>query len=227
MKENKTDITVSTYNNIVPEYIEYFKSKDLKGNVQFQKEIDFIVSNLPNNARILDVGTAIGDYPKYLTEKVNKNFDVVGIDAAPNMIKIAINNAPKAKFKVMDARSLDFENSYFNCILCFATLIHLNDEDCLHTLNQFDYILKKDGLLVINVIEQLAKEKENFDDEPFNQKYKTYFNKYKKDFFEKYFINKGYEILKYYDNSMFNPNKINGDISKSNQFSVIIKKIKD
>lgn len=225
MKENKTDITVSTYNNIVSEYIEYFKSKDLKGNVQFQKEIDFVVSNLPDNARILDVGTAIGDYPKYLTEKTDKNFEVIGVDAASNMINVAMTNAPKAKFKVMDARSLDFDNSYFNCILCFATLIHLNDEDCLHTLDKFDYILKQDGLIVINVIEQLNTEKETFDEEPFNPKYKTYFNKYKKDFFEKYFISKGYKILKYYDNPMFNPDKINGDISKSNQFSIIVKKI--
>lgn len=226
MKENKTDITISTYNNIVSEYIEYFKSKDLKGNVQFQKEIDFIVSHLPYNAKILDVGTAIGDYPKYLTEKINKNFDVIGIDAAHNMIKMATTNAPKAKFKVMDARNLNFESSYFDCILCFATLIHLNDEDCLHTLDKFDNILKKGGLLVINVIEQLDKEKETFDDEPFNPKYKTYFNKYKKDFFEKYFISKDYKILKYYDNPMFNPDQIQGDIAKSNQFSIIVKKIK-
>ncbi len=209
------------------EYIEYFKSKDLNGNVQFQREIDFIISNLPNNARILDVGTAIGDYSKYLTEKVNKNFDVIGIDAASNMINIAITNAPKAKFKVMDVRNLDFSYSYFNCILCLAVLSHLNDEDCLHTLDQFDYILKKDGLLVINVIEQLTEEKESFDDEPFNPKYKTYFNRYKKSFFEKYFTNKGYKVLKYYDNPMFNPDKINGVLSKSNQFSIIVKKNKD
>ena len=31
--------TIDTYNNIVKDYIDYFNSKDLHGNVQFQKEI--------------------------------------------------------------------------------------------------------------------------------------------------------------------------------------------
>ncbi len=34
--KDKTDIAIEAYDNIVDEYIEYFKSKDLKGNVQFQ-----------------------------------------------------------------------------------------------------------------------------------------------------------------------------------------------
>lgn len=36
-ENNKIEETIDTYNNIVDEYIEYFNSKDLKGNVQFQK----------------------------------------------------------------------------------------------------------------------------------------------------------------------------------------------
>ncbi len=67
--KNKIDETIDTYNNIVEEYIDYFNSKDLHGNVQFQKEIDILVENLENGSKILDVGTAIGDYPKYFNKK--------------------------------------------------------------------------------------------------------------------------------------------------------------
>ena len=76
-EDNKTDITIKTYNAIVQEYIAYFTTKDLKGNVQFQKEIDYIVSRLQEHAMILDAGTATGEYPKYLTEKCSKKFSVV------------------------------------------------------------------------------------------------------------------------------------------------------
>ena len=122
---NKTDITVETYDSIVDEYVAYFKTKDLKGKVQFQKEIDYICSNLADNAKILDVGCAIGDYPKYLTEKCENNFDVIGIDSSKNMIEEAKKNAPKAKFEVMDIRRLEFPEKTFDAIICFAVLIHL------------------------------------------------------------------------------------------------------
>ena len=111
MSQDKTDITVETYDNIVEEYISYFKTKNLNGKVQFQREIDFICSKLDNNAKILDVGCAIGDYPKYLTERCNKHFNVIGIDSSKNMIEMAKKNAPKANFEVMDIRRLEFEIS--------------------------------------------------------------------------------------------------------------------
>ena len=75
MEIDKIKVTIETYNNIVEEYVDYYKSKDLKGNVQFQKEIDYLISQLNKNAMILDAGTAIGDYPKFLTEKCDKNFN--------------------------------------------------------------------------------------------------------------------------------------------------------
>lgn len=56
MIKNKTDITINTYNNIVDEYIAYFKTREL-----------------PNSATILDAGTALGDYPKYLISQVDKD----------------------------------------------------------------------------------------------------------------------------------------------------------
>lgn len=224
MNKDKTDITIETYDNIVNEYIEYFKTKDLKGKVQFQREIDCICSQLNNNAKILDVGCAIGDYPKYLTEKCKNNFDVIGIDSSKNMIEIAKKNAPKAYFEVMDVRNLKFNKDTFDAIICFATLIHVNDNECIKILNKFDEIIKEDGLIAINVMEWLDDKKEIFEDEPFNPKYKTYFNRYKKEFFIDYFTNKNYEILACYDNPIFNSSKVKGNVADANQFSIIVKK---
>jgi len=221
---NKTDITVETYDNIVNEYISYFKTKNLNGKVQFQKEIDCICSRLNSNAKILDVGCAIGDYPKYLTEKCDNNFDVIGIDSSKNMINEAKKNAPKAKFEVMDIRKLEFPKQTFDAIVCFAVLIHLNDEECVEVLNKFDEIIKYNGLIAINVMEWIKDEKEIFEDEPFNSKYKTYFNRYKKQFFMDYFKNKNYTVLEMIDNPLYNSSKVKGKVADANQFSIIVRK---
>ena len=204
---NKTDITVATFDSIVNEFIEYYRSKDLNGNVQFQKEIDFMCSELKHNAKILDAGTAIGDYPKYLTEKMHEhNFEVIGIDASKNMIEEAKKNAPQAQFKVMDIRNINFANNYFDAIICLATLTYVDDIDCKKILDN--------------------EEKEIFDVEQLNPNYMTYINKYKKEFFVNYFENKNYSILKFFDNPFFNISKlkVKGKIADSNQFSIIVKK---
>lgn len=42
-----------------------------------------------------------------------------------------------------------------------------------------------------------------------------------------YFKNKNYTILQYFDNSLFDSSKINGKVANANQFSIIVKKIKN
>lgn len=221
---DKISETIDTYNNIVKEYIDYFNSKDLHGNVQFQKEIDILINNLEEGSRILDVGTAIGDYPKYLTEKCNKNFKVIGVDSSENMIDVAIKNAPKASFKVMDMRSLDFSDNSFNAIICLATLIHVDDDMAVKILEKFDSMLKDNGLIIVNVMEHTSGDKEIYEKEPFNPKYNTYFNRYTKTFFIDWFKEKDYEIIDIIDNPIFNSEKVKEPSVDTNQFSIIVKR---
>lgn len=223
-ENNKIEETIDTYNNIVDEYIKYFNSKDLKGNVQFQKEIDILVNLLLNGSKILDVGTAIGDYPKYLTEKCNKHFRVTGIDSSINMIEVARKKTLKADFKVMDMRNIDFPTSYFDAIICFATLIHVDDIEAIKILEKFDSILKSNGVIIVNVMEHLNGDKEIYEKEPFNPKYNTYFNRYSKKFFIDWFSNRQYKIIDIIDNSLFNAEQIKEPSADTNQFSVIVKK---
>lgn len=226
MEIDKIKVTIETYNNIVEEYVDYYKSKDLKGNVQFQKEIDYLISQLNKNAMILDAGTAIGDYPKFLTEKCDKNFNVIGIDTSENMLRKAIKNAPKAKFKLMDIRNITFDKDNFDAIICFATLIHVDDKTCLRVLDKFSELLKDKGIIAINVMECNNEEKEIFIPEPFNPKYKTYFNRYSKQFFIDYFTANNYTIEKIYDNKMFDESALGENLVGTNEFTIIARKSK-
>lgn len=226
MEIDKIKVTIETYNNIVEEYVDYYKSKDLKGNVQFQKEINYLISQLNKNAMILDAGTAIGYYPKFLTEKCDKNFNVIGIDTSENMLRKAIKNAPKAKFKLMDIRNITFDKDNFDAIICFATLIHVDDKTCLRVLDKFSELLKDKGIIAINVMECNNEEKEIFIPEPFNPKYKTYFNRYSKQFFSDYFTANNYTIEKIYDNKMFDESALGENLVGTNEFTIIARKSK-
>lgn len=224
MEKDKIETTIEIYNSIVEEYSNYYKNKELNGKLQYQKEIDDLIAQLNDNAKILDAGTAIGDYPKFLTEECNKNFDVIGIDTSQNMLKRAILNAPKDKFKMMDIRSLEFMNNSFDAIICFATLIHVDDETCLEVLDRFNELLKDNGIIAINVMEQIGQEKEIFINEPFNPKYKTYFNRYSKQFFIDYFIKNNYTIQRIYDNKMCDEEAVGEDLVGTNEFTIMAKK---
>ena len=214
-------MAIDTYNHIINEYIEYLK--DVEG-VPFQKETDYLVSVLPSKSKILDVGTAMGYYPKYLTEKCEKEFEVTGIDASDKMIEQAKKMAPKANFQVMDIRNMKYPDKSFDCIMCFGTLIHLNDDDCLDALKDFDRILNDNGILAINVMEHLSGDREIVVEEPFNNNYQMYYNRYPKDFFINYFKENNYTIIKEFDNPIYNEDSVGDDLTGTNEFSIIARK---
>ena len=223
MEKDKTQITIETYDNIVPEFLEYFNYG--KNEVQFKEQLDFLAGLLPPKSKILDAGCGLGFQSKYLNEL---GFDVIGIDAAPNMVEQSRKLTSNCEFRVMDVRNLNFMENSFDCIICFAVLIHLNDSDCKQTLNKFYKMLKPNGILLVNVKEHFDDEaKEIFDKEPLNPKFKTYFNGYKKEFMQDYLIKKlNMHFLKEFNSGLFNPDAIkNGTIKKNlNQFTIVVKK---
>ncbi len=221
---DKTTMAIDTYNHIIDEYIKYLEVVNLDGVVPLQRETNYLISILPNKSKILDVGTAMGYYPKYLTEKSGKNFKVTGIDASDKMIEQAKKTALKADFKVMDIRDMGYPNKSFDCIMCFGTLIHLNDDDCLKALNDFDRILCDKGILAINVMEHLGGNREIVVDEPFNNNYKMYYNRYPKNFFINFLKENNYAIIKTFDNPIYNDGSVGDDLTGTNEFSIIARK---
>ena len=148
----------------------------------------------------------------------------MGIDSSENMINVAIKNAPKANFLVMDMRNLNFPANSFQAIICLAVLIHVDDETAIKILEKFDLILKNNGFIIINVMEHIHGNKEIYEKEPFNPKYNTYFNRYSKSFFIEWFLNNNYEILNMFDNPIFNFEKVKEPSLDTNQFSIIVRK---
>lgn len=86
------------------------------------REVDFLLEllQLPPKARILDVGCGPG---RHSLELARRGFNPSGIDIAENFIdyatEVAANEHLPAEFRVMDARSLEFE-SEFDAAICLC-----------------------------------------------------------------------------------------------------------
>lgn len=106
------------------------------------------------NTSILDVGCGPGNVAQYLLQQ-HSDFNILGIDIAPNMITLAEKNNPSATFKVMDALSLPKLNTTYDGIVCAFLLPYLSKEQAIEFINSTVNLLKKGGLLYISTMEDL------------------------------------------------------------------------
>jgi len=143
-KKDKINNTIKTYNSISNEY-----DKELY-YIYYLKELEEFVKLLPKGAKILDAGCGNGLVTKYFCDK---GFDVVAFDSSENMLKIAKNRCPQAKFIKSDIRQINFKDNSFDAIFCYAVLIHISKTECKKVLKNFTNILKPEGFLFVNVIE--------------------------------------------------------------------------
>jgi len=108
--------------------------------------LDSLISKLPVNARILDLGCGAGKpIYEYL---VHKKFKVVGVDASEKMISIAKKNFPSGEFYIQDMRELAL-NQQFDAIIAWHSFFHLQQPDQIEMFSKFKEFLFPNGLLLL------------------------------------------------------------------------------
>lgn len=138
------------FNKYASSYQEQYMSVD-----SYKASLNEFCNNLPKeNASILDVGCGPGNVTQYLLQQ-RSDFNILGIDIAPNMITLAEKNNPTATFKVVDALSLPKLNTTYNGIVCAFLLPYLSKEQAIEFIKSAVNLLKKDGLLYISTMEDL------------------------------------------------------------------------
>lgn len=140
--------TFETWNKVASLYEEKFMDLDVY-NVSYDYICDSIVKV---NPKILDIGCGPGNITKYLLSK-RPDFEVFGIDIAPNMIELAKKNNPTASFAFMDSRNIHEIQSKFDAIICGFCLPYLSESDIDKLILDAWNLLNENGLIYLSFVE--------------------------------------------------------------------------
>jgi ubiquinone/menaquinone biosynthesis C-methylase UbiE len=102
--------------------------------------------------RILDVGCGTGFFVRLLAEAVGPKGEVVGVDAAPEMVAHAAarsRSLANCRFEVGSAGALVYPDGDFDIVVSSLTLHHLAPEDQLPAITEMRRLLRPSGRLLV------------------------------------------------------------------------------
>lgn len=140
--------TFATWNKIASLYQDKFMDLDI-----YNDSYDSVCNSITQTkAKILEIGCGPGNITKYLLAK-RPDFDILGIDIAPNMIELAKKNNPNARFAVMDCRQIDEIKTKYDGVVCGFCLPYLSPADSRKLIADCCNLLEEDGLTYLSFVE--------------------------------------------------------------------------
>lgn len=140
--------THDTWNNLAGLYQDKFMKLEV-----YNDTYDFICNTIRKvGAKLLDIGCGPGNITQYLLSK-RPDFDVFGIDIAPNMVALAQQNNPTAQFEVMDTRDLAKLHTTFDGIIGGFCLPYLSPNERGQLIANAYQLLTAEGLLYLSFVE--------------------------------------------------------------------------
>ena len=140
--------TFETWNKVATIYQEKFMSLDL-----YNETYNFICNSIiKDNAKLLEIGCGPGNISKYLLTQ-RPDFNIYGIDIAPNMIELAQKNNPNANYSIMDTRNISEFKTKFDGIICGFCLPYLSYNDSVKLISDSYNLLNDYGIIYISFVE--------------------------------------------------------------------------
>lgn len=124
---------------------QYHRFRD---NGKFNQQLQEFSELLPASGKVLDAGCGVGKPTSEFLAK--RDFDVTGVDISKNMVDLAKENVPAAKFYQRNIVSLDFPANAFDGIMCVYTLWHIPRKHHPTIIQNFHRMLKDEGILALN-----------------------------------------------------------------------------
>lgn len=147
--------TFDTWNNIASLYQDKFMYLDL-----YNETYDFICKAIEKpQSKLLEIGCGPGNITKYLLSK-RPDFDIFGIDIAPNMIELAKLNNPTANFAVMDTRQINTLEEKYDGIIVGFCLPYLSQTESNELIESSYNLLNENGLIYLSFVEGEPNESE-------------------------------------------------------------------
>ena len=181
--------SVNTYNTSAKSYEDKFMKMDLYNNT-YDAFCDLISDK---NAEVLELAVGPGNVTKYLLNK-RPDFNILGIDLAPNMVALAKKNNPTAHFEIMDCREISTIKKQFNVIMCGFCMPYLSKEECSQIITDTSNLLTTSGVLYISTMEG-DYEKSGYETTSFSGENKVFIYYHQEDFLKDCLIKNGFEIV--------------------------------
>lgn len=138
---------IHVFNDNADLYVE--KYMDLH---TYDEALDYFSDFLPQKASILDVACGPGNITKYLISK-SKNYQILGIDLAENMLSLAEKHNPEATFQLLDGRKIKELNKSFHAIVSGFFSPYLSREELGEFIMDTSRCLLPEGLLFLSTME--------------------------------------------------------------------------
>jgi len=112
-----------------------------------------MISNIPSNSKVLDVGISEGPFQptlsKYFDRIVGSDILLESLSIGKAISKCQNHELHNAEYVLCDGTFLPFKSSSYNVVFCLETLEHMSDVSV--ALSEFSRILKRNGNLVISI----------------------------------------------------------------------------
>lgn len=141
-------ITFQTWNDLAQVYQDKFMDLDL-----YNASYDLFCQAIAKpDAQVLELGCGPGNITRYLLQQ-RPNWDIIGVDVAPNMVALAQANNPTARFMAMDVRELDGFTGVFDGVACGFCLPYLSKADTAKLIKEVARLLHPGGLFYCSAME--------------------------------------------------------------------------
>jgi ubiquinone/menaquinone biosynthesis C-methylase UbiE len=112
--------------------------------------LDILIPFLGKENKILEIGCSNGQNLNYLQKKLpNYKLDLYGVDPSKESVKSGNQMFKEIKLKIGTSDQLEFDNKFFDVIIC-GFFLYLVDRDLLFkTVSEIDRVLKEGGYLII------------------------------------------------------------------------------
>lgn len=140
MEKNESKNVFKVYNKIA----NWFAENRCVGLIE-QNYLEALISEIKSNADVLDIGCGTGK--PILEYLLNKNLNIIGVDASKEMLTIARNNFPTTEFVLEDMRKLAL-NKKFDAIIAWHSFFHLPAADQPKMFEIFESHINPKGILL-------------------------------------------------------------------------------
>ncbi|MEM6261899.1 MAG: methyltransferase domain-containing protein [Bacteroidota bacterium] len=145
-----SDIPILSPREIFDRFAEAYQERyaDQSAN---EASLTVFCKALPGS-KVLEIGCGPGTLTKYLLDQ-QADLELLGIDLAPNMVRLARQNFPTATFEVMDCREMVNLPATYHGILCGFVLPYLSREEAIQLIADATAISEPGAVIYFSTIE--------------------------------------------------------------------------